>query len=78
MIIPRLCFTDDKFNKTEFDKKVIKNSQVVTKGESWTYFYFGDKYQNTKLFVDSEIGKKFCKKGSYGIGFQDSWSDYRG
>ena len=33
--------TDDKFNKTEFDKKVIKNSQVVTKGyRSWTYFLF--------------------------------------
>ena len=52
--------TDDKFNKTEFDKKVIKNSQVVTKGiEVGHIFYFGDKYSKPlNCFVDSQDGKK--------------------
>ena len=63
--------TDDKFNKTEFDKKVIKNSQVVTKGiEVGHIFYFGDKYSKPlNCFVDSQDGKKnSVKMGSYGIG----------
>ena len=63
--------TDDKFNKKEFDKKVIKNSQVVTKGiEVGHIFYFGDKYSKPlNCFVDSQDGKKnSVKMGSYGIG----------
>ena len=63
--------TDDKFNKTEFDKKVIKSSQVVTKGiEVGHIFYFGDKYSKPlNCFVDSQDGKKnSVKMGSYGIG----------
>ena len=62
--------TDDKFNKTEFDKKVIKNSQVVTKGIEVGHIYFGDKYSKPlNCFVDSQDGKKnSVKMGSYGIG----------
>ena len=33
--------TDEKFNKGEFDKKVSKSNQVITKGiEVGTYFLF--------------------------------------
>ena len=39
--------TDDKFKKEEFDKKVEKQNQIVTKGiEVGHIFYFGDKYSN--------------------------------
>ena len=37
--------TDEKFKKTEFDKKVKKQNQLITKGiEVGHIFYFGDKY----------------------------------
>ncbi len=63
--------TDEKFNKNEFDKKVIKKNQVITKGiEVGHIFYFGDKYSKPlNCFVDSKDGKKNAvKMGSYGIG----------
>ncbi|MAH89862.1 MAG: proline--tRNA ligase [Candidatus Pelagibacter sp.] len=63
--------TDDKFKKTEFDKKVAKENQMITKGiEVGHIFYFGDKYSNPlNCFVDSKEGKKNAvKMGSYGIG----------
>ena len=63
--------TDEKFNKKEFDKKVIKKNQVITKGiEVGHIFYFGDKYSKPlNCFVDSKDGKKNAvKMGSYGIG----------
>ena len=63
--------TDDKFKKNEFDKKVQKQNQMITKGiEVGHIFYFGDKYSKPlNCFVDSQDGKKNAvKMGSYGIG----------
>ena len=63
--------TDEKFNKEEFEKKVSKKDQLVTKGiEVGHIFYFGDKYSKPMgASVDSPKGKKdFVKMGSYGIG----------
>ena len=63
--------TDEKFKKTEFDKKVNKQNQLITKGiEVGHIFYFGDKYSKPlNCFVDSQDGKKNAvKMGSYGIG----------
>ena len=37
--------TDEKFNKSEFDKNVKKENQLKTKGiEVGHIFYFSDKY----------------------------------
>ncbi|MDA9676846.1 proline--tRNA ligase, partial [bacterium] len=46
--------TDDKFNKEEFEKKVKKENQLITKGiEVGHIFYFGDKYSKPlKCSVD--------------------------
>ena len=63
--------TDDKFKKNEFDKKVPKENQMITKGiEVGHIFFFGDKYSKPlNCFVDSQDGKKNAvKMGSYGIG----------
>ena len=63
--------TDEKFNKDEFEKKVIKENRLTTKGiEVGHIFYFGDKYSKTMgASVDLPGGKKnFVKMGSYGIG----------
>ncbi len=63
--------TDEKFKKTEFDKKVKKQNQLITKGiEVGHIFYFGDKYSKPlNCYVDSQDGKKNAvKMGSYGIG----------
>ena len=63
--------TDDKFKKNEFDKKVPKENQMITKGiEVGHIFYFGDKYSKPlNCYVDSQDGKKNAvKMGSYGIG----------
>ena len=63
--------TDDKFKKNEFDKKVPKKNQMITKGiEVGHIFYFGDKYSKPMgASVDLPGGKKdFVKMGSYGIG----------
>jgi len=63
--------TDDKFKKEDFDKKVKKDNQLVTKGiEVGHIFYFGDKYSKSlKCSVDLQDGKKVnVKMGSYGIG----------
>ena len=63
--------TDEKFKKEEFDKKVSKVNQVITKGiEVGHIFYFGDKYSKPlNCFIDSQDGKKNAvKMGSYGIG----------
>jgi len=63
--------TDEKFNKSDFDKKVKKSNQVVTKGiEVGHIFYFGDKYSKPlNCLVDNQEGKKISvKMGSYGIG----------
>ncbi len=63
--------TDDKFKKEEFDTKVKKSEQILTKGiEVGHIFYFGDKYSKPlNCFVDSKEGKKnSVKMGSYGIG----------
>tara|TARA_Y100000817_G_scaffold312562_1_gene306742 strand:+ start:277 stop:1590 length:1314 start_codon:yes stop_codon:yes gene_type:complete len=63
--------TDDKFKKNEFNKKVAKENQMITKGiEVGHIFYFGDKYSKPlNCYVDSKEGKKNAvKMGSYGIG----------
>ena len=63
--------TDDKFKKIEFDKRVSKQNQLITKGiEVGHIFYFGDKYSKPlNCFVDNQKGKKnTVKMGSYGIG----------
>ncbi len=63
--------TDEKFNKSEFDKAVNKSDQIITKGiEVGHIFYFGDKYSKPlNCLVDSQEGKKnSVKMGSYGIG----------
>jgi len=63
--------TDDKFKKEEFEKSVIKENQLSTKGiEVGHIFYFGDKYSKPlKCAVDLQGGKKVnVKMGSYGIG----------
>jgi len=63
--------TDDKFNKSEFDKKVKKINQVQTKGiEVGHIFYFGEKYSKSlNCLIDNKDGKKIAvKMGSYGIG----------
>ena len=67
----KYAVTDDKFKKTDFDSKVTKQNQVVTKGiEVGHIFYFGDKYSKPlNCFVDNQDGKKNAvKMGSYGIG----------
>ena len=63
--------TDDKYKKDDFEKKVNKENQLVTKGiEVGHIFYFGDKYSKPlKCSVDLKDGKKVnVKMGSYGIG----------
>ena len=63
--------TDEKFNKDEFNKKVKKENQIITKGiEVGHIFYFGDKYSKPlNGLVDTKEGKKITvKMGSYGIG----------
>ena len=50
--------TDDKFNEQEFNNKVTKSEQVITKIEVGHIFYFGDKYSKPlNCFVDSKEGK---------------------
>ena len=63
--------TDEKFNKEEFEKKVLNENRLITKGiEVGHIFYFGDKYSKPMgASVDLPGGKKdFVKMGSYGIG----------
>jgi len=63
--------TDEKYKNEEFEKKVNKENQLVTKGiEVGHIFYFGDKYSKPlKCAVDLNDGKKvYVKMGSYGIG----------
>jgi len=63
--------TDDKYNKENFQKRVQKENQLVTKGiEVGHIFYFGDKYSKPlNCTVDLQDGKKVhVKMGSYGIG----------
>ena len=63
--------TDEKFNKEEFEKSVIEENRLITKGiEVGHIFYFGDKYSKPmNAAVDLPGGKKdFVKMGSYGIG----------
>ncbi|RUA17176.1 MAG: proline--tRNA ligase, partial [Alphaproteobacteria bacterium] len=63
--------TDDKFKKEDFEKKVKKEHQLVTRGiEVGHIFYFSDKYSKPlKCAVDLQDGTKVdVKMGSYGIG----------
>ena len=63
--------TDEKFDKEEFETKVIEENRLITKGiEVGHIFYFGDKYSKPMdCSVDLPGGKKdFVKMGSYGIG----------
>ena len=63
--------TDEKFNKKEFENKVVEENRLITKGiEVGHIFYFGDKYSKPMgASVDLPGGKKdFVKMGSYGVG----------
>ena len=63
--------TDEKYNEKEFNEKVDKSNQLITKGiEVGHIFYFGDKYSKTlNCLIDTQDGKKNpLKMGSYGIG----------
>ena len=62
--------TDEKYNKSEFDKLVMKENQLETKGiEVGHIFYFGDKYSKPmNASVDHDGKKVFVKMGSYGVG----------
>jgi len=63
--------TDEKFNKSDFEKKVPEDYRLITKGiEVGHIFYFGDKYSKPlNAGVDLPGGKKdFVKMGSYGVG----------
>ena len=63
--------TDEKYNSDEFNKKVKKENQMVTKGiEVGHIFYFSDKYSKPmNCLIDDKDGKKTSvKMGSYGIG----------
>ena len=63
--------TDEKYNKDEFNNKVKKENQVITKGiEVGHIFYFSDKYSKPmNCLIDDQDGKKTSvKMGSYGIG----------
>jgi len=63
--------TDEKFKKDDFENKVKKENQLITKGiEVGHIFYFGDKYSKPlKCSVDLKDGKKVnVKMGSYGVG----------
>ena len=67
----KYAVTDEKFEKEEFDIKVSKSKQLITKGiEVGHIFYFGDKYSKPlNCFIDNQHGKKeTVKMGSYGIG----------
>ncbi len=63
--------TDEKFDKSEFEKEISEPNRLITKGiEVGHIFYFGDKYSKPMgASVDLQEGKKdFVKMGSYGIG----------
>jgi len=63
--------TDEKFDQKEFDQKVKKEDQLITRGiEVGHIFYFGDKYSKPmKALVNSSSGKNITvEMGSYGIG----------
>ena len=56
--------TDEKFNKEEFEKKVLEANRLITKGiEVGHIFYFGDKYSKSmEASVDLPGGKKILLK----------------
>ena len=63
--------TDEKFNQSDFEKKVPTANRLTAKGiEVGHIFYFGDKYSKPlNAAVDLPGGKKdFVKMGSYGVG----------
>ena len=63
--------TDEKYNEKEFNEKVDKANQLITKGiEVGHIFYFGDKYsKKLNCLIDTQDGRKNpLKMGSYGIG----------
>ena len=63
--------TDEKFDRSEFEKEISEPNRLITKGiEVGHIFYFGDKYSKPMgASVDLPEGKKdFVKMGSYGIG----------
>ena len=62
--------TDEKFNKSEFDKNIPEKFRLSTKGiEVGHIFYFGDKYSKPmNACVDYQGKKEFVKMGSYGVG----------
>ena len=53
--------TDEKFKKEEFNKRVKKENQIITKGiEVGHIFYFGDKYSKPlNCLIDTQDVKRF-------------------
>ena len=68
--------TDDKFEKSEFDKKVDKKNQVTTKGiEVGHIFYFGDKYSKPlNCFVDNQKGKNSFQNSTKSSRSWSAWN----
>ena len=62
--------TDEKFDKKLFEKSVLEQNRVHTKGiEVGHIFYFGDKYSKPmNASVDFNGKKEYVKMGSYGVG----------
>jgi len=62
--------TDEKFNKSDFEKNIPEKFRLSTKGiEVGHIFYFGDKYSKPmNASVDYQGKKEFVKMGSYGVG----------
>jgi prolyl-tRNA synthetase len=62
--------TDEKYNEADFEKKVLDEHKLKTKGiEVGHIFYFGDKYSKSMNASVDHLGKKeYVKMGSYGIG----------
>ncbi len=62
--------TDEKYNKYDFEKNVLMENRLQTKGiEVGHIFYFGDKYSKPmNASVDYNGKKEFVKMGSYGLG----------
>ena len=65
--------TDEKYKKDEFNKKVKKENQIITKGIEVGHIFYFDKYSKPmNCLIDDKNGKKTSvKMGSYGIRFQD-------
>ena len=65
--------TDEKYKEDEFNKKVKKENQMITKGiEVGHIFYFSDKYSKPmNCLIDDKDGKHLLKWVLAELEFQD-------